>query len=115
MSFFRRLLLVPAFLCIFSYSVFADEIQIVDGSGLTRAYGKIKPGSSARIRVVVRKASPSVESKIVLTQVDGTSGELHPSRESDSVLVFSGVKEGVWRIENTSGDLVLEKVRILAE
>lgn len=100
-------------LLLFPVTSFAEQIQIVDSGGLTRAIRKVHSGALATVEVVVELANPSLKSEISLVQVDGTSREKLPVQGSASVLRFSEVGQGVWRIKSSAKGVTLRKVQIL--
>ena len=98
-------------------TVFADELQVTDYLGLTRAQKEIDGKVSVTI-TVRRNEKEELDvgfGNPLLVQRTGVSPNIEGVEVAPMTYEFRGVSAGVWRIRLRNKGLLLDKVEILGD
>ncbi len=78
-------------------TVWADEIRVVDRSGLVRAVGTVKRESTIVLELDAATARETKE--CVLSNIDGLSAERRAAVSPDGRCIFRGAIATSWQVE----------------
>lgn len=106
------LLLVILAVC--ANEAFAEDVKVMDPSGLIRAMRSLqKADASVVITLSCSEfVAPQVEQTISLTNIDGLSSDIRGTQSDPCTFHFAGVKPGTWKAVQGENPQDISRVEI---